>query len=95
MRVIVDKSNSAARLYGCTFLANQSVPVRVGYRLVIMHDHFIVVKRPWRLEASTMPPRPKRRTQRTSGAARSVGRAPIRKTVGSAVGGSDEVNGRY
>ena len=33
MRVIVDKSNSAARLYGCTFLANQSVPVRVGLPL--------------------------------------------------------------
>jgi hypothetical protein len=28
--VVVDKSNATAPLYGCTFLANQGVPVRVG-----------------------------------------------------------------
>jgi phosphatidylserine/phosphatidylglycerophosphate/cardiolipin synthase-like enzyme len=41
--VVVDKSNATARYTPATFLANQGVPVRVGYRYAIMHDKFMVV----------------------------------------------------
>ena len=43
VKVVVDKSNATARYTAATFLANQSVPVRVDYRYAIMHDKFIVV----------------------------------------------------
>jgi len=45
VRVVVDKSNMTARYTAATFLANQSVPVRLKYRYAIKHDKFFVVRR--------------------------------------------------
>src|ERR1039458_777445 len=43
VKVVVDKSQSAARYTAATILTNQGIPVRVDYRYAIMHDKFIVV----------------------------------------------------
>jgi phosphatidylserine/phosphatidylglycerophosphate/cardiolipin synthase-like enzyme len=43
VRVVAERSNATARYTTATFLANQGVPVRLDYRISVMHDKFLIV----------------------------------------------------